>query len=488
MKNPQMLKIFLVFILSTAYIFSFSHFGASAYNQIFKDSAQFGENTTIGSLDIEGQSKREVSTLLSEATEKWTQNTVLGITYKEGQMTVDNGIFNFQREKTVVSLLSGKKNKAVVSVDKDSLLEDLYDMSLSLASTTLDIDRLANDLAVSAEFLTEGTKTLELENYIDGDVGEDEVIAEATVNVGDAATAIKELIPLIQPMEVKGETQFSLLQKMSELEGKKYNSDTLSRLATAIYGVVLPTNFTILERNISDQLPGYAKLGFEAHIDSEIGHDLVFANTNDHAYRVELQVEGKKLKATLKGQSFLNSYEVKTTDEKRYTPKTIKQYSDELAPAAMQVKKDGKDGITVKVLRRIESSAGDLRRRKPYLKISMHRFIELKYMDWNSKKSFHLLLILIMKMPLMRRPRTRKKTIKGLTKTLGRIRGNQRMNRPMMPVGIAIGQKTIRTSKKVNKMVIKMVIKLRVIVSRKRVDTPNMWKIPTFPKNKVKQG
>ncbi|MFJ7851011.1 VanW family protein [Peribacillus sp. NPDC097206] len=360
MKNPQMLKIFLVFILSTAYIFSFSHFGASAYNQIFKDSAQFGENTTIGSLDIEGQSKREVSTLLSEATEKWTQNTVLGITYKEGQMTVDNGIFNFQREKTVVSLLSGKKNKAVVSVDKDSLLEDLYDMSLSLASTTLDIDRLANDLAVSAEFLTEGTKTLELENYIDGDVGEDEVIAEATVNVGDAATAIKELIPLIQPMEVKGETQFSLLQKMSELEGKKYNSDTLSRLATAIYGVVLPTNFTILERNISDQLPGYAKLGFEAHIDSEIGHDLVFANTNDHAYRVELQVEGKKLKATLKGQSFLNSYEVKTNDEKRYTPKTIKQYSDELAPAAMQVKKEGKDGITVKVLRRIESSSGDL--------------------------------------------------------------------------------------------------------------------------------
>ncbi|MGE7119994.1 VanW family protein [Peribacillus sp. NPDC046944] len=360
MKNPQMLKIFLVFILSTAYIFSFSHFGASAYNQIFKDSAQFGENTTIGSLDIEGQSKREVSTLLSEATEKWTQNTVLGITYKEGQMTVDNGIFNFQREKTIVSLLSGKKNKAVVSVDKDSLLEDLYDMSLSLASTTLDIDRLANDLAVSAEFLTEGTKTLELENYIDGDVGEEEVIAEATVNVGDAATAIKELIPLIQPLEVKGETQFSLLQKMSELEGKKYNSDTLSRLATAIYGVVLPTNFTILERNISDQLPGYAKLGFEAHIDSEIGHDLVFANTNNHAYRVELQVEGKKLKATLKGQSFLNSYEVKTTDEKRYTPKTIKQYSDELAPAAMQVKKDGKDGITVKVLRRIESSAGDL--------------------------------------------------------------------------------------------------------------------------------
>ncbi|MFJ7637419.1 VanW family protein [Peribacillus sp. NPDC097225] len=360
MKNPQMLKIFLVFILSTAYIFSFSHFGASAYNQIFKDSAQFGENTTIGSLDIEGRSKREVSTLLSEATEKWTQNTVLGITYKEGQMTVDNGIFHFQTEKTVVSLLSGKKNKAVVSVDKDSLLEDLYDMSLSLASTTLDIDKLANDLAVSAESLTEGTKTLELENYIDGDVGEDEVIAEATVNAGDAAMAIKELVPLIQPLEVKGETQFSLLQKMSELEGKKYNSDTLSRLATAIYGVILPTNFTILERNISDQLPGYAKLGFEAHIDSEIGHDLVFANTNDHAYRVELQVEGKKLKVTLKGPSFLNSYEVKATDEKRYTPKTIKQYSDELAPDAIQVKKEGKDGITVKILRHIESSSGDL--------------------------------------------------------------------------------------------------------------------------------
>ncbi|MFJ7744236.1 VanW family protein [Peribacillus sp. NPDC097295] len=360
MKNPQLLKIFLVFILSTAYIFSFSHFGAAAYNQIFKDQGQFGDNTTIGSLDISGQSKREVSTILTEAVDQWTRNTVLDITYKESKMTVDNGIFTFQVDKTIASLLSNKKNTAVVTVNTESLQEDLYDMSLALASTSLDIDRLAKDLAVSAEFLTEGSKTLALENYIDGDTGEDEVVAEATVNLGKAAAAFKDLIPLIQPIKIDAETQFSLLQKMSELDGKKYNSDTLSRLATAVYGVVLPTNFTILERNISNQLPGYAELGFEAHVDSEIGHDLIFANTNDSAYRIELQVEGKKLKATLKGQSFLNSYEVKTTDEKRYTPKTIKQYSDELAPAAMQVKQEGKEGITVKVLRRIESSSGDL--------------------------------------------------------------------------------------------------------------------------------
>lgn len=82
MKNPQMLKIFLVFILSTAYIFSFSHFGASAYNQIFKDQGQFGDNTTIGSLNISGKSKQEASTLLTNAAEKWAEKTVLDITYK----------------------------------------------------------------------------------------------------------------------------------------------------------------------------------------------------------------------------------------------------------------------------------------------------------------------------------------------------------------------------------------------------------------------
>lgn len=360
MKNPQMLKIFLVFILSTAYIFSFSHFGASAYNQIFKDQGKFGDNTTIGSLDISGESKREASMLLTNASEKWAEKTVLDITYKESKMTVDNEIFTFQTDKTIDSLLSNQKNIAIVSVNSDALLEDIYDMALSLASASLDKDKLAKDLAVSAEFLTEGSKTLELENYIDGDTGEDEVIAESTVNLGKAASAMEELISMIQPIEVKAETQFSLLQKMSELDGKTYNSDTLSRLATAIYEAVLPTNFSIIERNISNQLPGYAELGLEAHVDSEIGHDLVFANTNDATYRIELQVEGKKLKATLKGQSFLNTYEIKTTDEKRYSPKTIKQYSDELAPAAMQVKKEGKDGITVKVLRRIESSSGDL--------------------------------------------------------------------------------------------------------------------------------
>ena len=58
MKNQQLLKIFLVLILSTAYIFSFSHFGASAYEQL-THVGEFGENTKIGSLDVSEKIKKK---------------------------------------------------------------------------------------------------------------------------------------------------------------------------------------------------------------------------------------------------------------------------------------------------------------------------------------------------------------------------------------------------------------------------------------------
>ena len=171
---------------------------------------------------------------------------------------------------------------------------------------------------------------------------------------------MKELTTLIKTLEIKGQSQFSLLAKMEELAGKSYSSDVLSRLATAIYEVILPTNFTILERNISEELPSYAELGVEASINPSLNHDLVFSNTNDMTYQMNLAVKGNQLEVSLIGPSFLNKYEIIKSKEQRYTPKTIKQYSAQLPTNTMQVVEEGKEGMEIKVTRKVITNNGKI--------------------------------------------------------------------------------------------------------------------------------
>ena len=55
--------------------------------------------------------------------------------------------------------------------------------------------------------------------------------------------------------------------------------------------MILPTNFSIIERNISEELPDYAELGFEAKVNPEKNKDLVFSNGNESSYKIHNKSE-----------------------------------------------------------------------------------------------------------------------------------------------------------------------------------------------------
>ena len=74
-RNKQSIKLFLILILCSVYIFSFSHFGAFAYDTFFNKNGSFDEGTMIGNVDISGQTKPEASTLLNEKWTNWQNET-----------------------------------------------------------------------------------------------------------------------------------------------------------------------------------------------------------------------------------------------------------------------------------------------------------------------------------------------------------------------------------------------------------------------------
>jgi hypothetical protein len=359
-KNQPMMKIFLTLILSTAYIFSFSHLAAFAYDRLVHQGDVWGQGTKIGSINVSGKTSQQVALQLEQAVKKWTSENRVTFTYKEKNMKVDNSMFQFRNEETIGRLKSGQKNLAAVKLDQNKLEDAVYDTSISLSSQKLDFDKLSQDLLVSAAMLEGGQYTFHLENYVSGSSKEHEVITKAEIKAGKDEKELKEIVKRLGKTEIHGQTQFSLLNTLKNAKAEKFSSDALSRVASGIYRAILPTNFAVVERNISRELPSYARLGYEARADTGNDMDLVVANMNDTAYSLYFSVRNHTLIVTLKGQAFLNKYSILEMDKKKYPPSTVQQFSALLSTGERTVKEQGKDGQEVKIVRKIFNESGKL--------------------------------------------------------------------------------------------------------------------------------
>lgn len=82
MRNPQTAKLFLVLFFCTVFLFSFSHFGAKAFDK-FTSEDTFENNTRISKIDLSGLSKAEALNLLIKKQKEWYENTTITFQYKE---------------------------------------------------------------------------------------------------------------------------------------------------------------------------------------------------------------------------------------------------------------------------------------------------------------------------------------------------------------------------------------------------------------------
>jgi hypothetical protein len=255
-KNKQIIKLFFVLLFCTAFIFSSSHFGAQAYENIKKDV-----------------NKKSPETSNSLNTEKPQSNP------------------------------SVTKNIGSETVKKEMILNQ----------SIVKMDDIPDDLQA---FLEHGSK-----------------------------------------IEIPEKSTFSLLEFVQKNKLEKLDSDTLSLIASGIYQSILPTNFSIEERNIGNSLPKNVSPGFEAKFNFDQNDDLAFSNPNKSKYFIVLAIVNRNLKVTLRGEEFPYHYKI-TENEQSFKPKTIIQYSPLLPPGKVKVTTSGKVGNLVKVYKDVYQ--GDL--------------------------------------------------------------------------------------------------------------------------------
>jgi hypothetical protein len=177
------------------------------------------------------------------------------------------------------------------------------------------------------------------------------IIAEATVNLGETPEDLQTFVETVSKIDIPTQTNFSLLEFVKKKKLGTMNSDSLSMIATGIYQAILPTNFSIGERNIGSTLPAYANLGFAAKVNAAENEDLAFSNPNNTNFALYLQLNNNTLTVALKGKKLPYDYKIAAKQALQLEPKTIIQYSPLLSPAQTKVMDPGKNGQSIKVYR-----------------------------------------------------------------------------------------------------------------------------------------
>ncbi|WHZ01905.1 G5 domain-containing protein [Neobacillus sp. YX16] len=349
--NQQFIKLFVVLFLSTAFIFSFSHFGAKAFEGMTNDGNISG-GTMIGFLDISGKTDSEAIALLEESYIEWVQNTKMGLEYSEKMVPLDLNFLHLDASKTVASIKGGKKNPAIIEIDMLQLEEQLQIIFPEIDTRELELTKLTADINNRASQFEKGSFTFNLtRDYLLTAVNKDVVISEAVIELKIIPTDLETIISNNPSIAIGEETIFSLLELAKEQ--KIETSSSLNIIATGIYQAILPTDFIIAERNISSELPVYAEVGYEAMVNYENGADLVIRNPNKTKYNLALQLENGKFKVSLIGESLFYDYVISKKDEQQIKAKTIVQYSPLLDSGDTKVQKPGKNGVIIKVFRDI---------------------------------------------------------------------------------------------------------------------------------------
>ncbi|MGD6853803.1 G5 domain-containing protein [Bacillus infantis] len=349
MKSQQIVKLSIVLILCTAYIFSFSKFGAMAFNNAVNPNEAFENGTIIADTDISGLDPSGAMEKVAGKTAEWVGGTKLVLKYKEKETTLPSDLFTFDLEQSISSAVSGGENLLIANIEESDIKNTLAGISPDLASESFEFSRFKSDLLLYPSALQSGEHAIKLENYLPLQE-EAATLSEAVLKDEQTAKDLADWAKRFPKIEILPQSTFSLLKFLEE-SNVTYNEQSLGAVASTIYKAVMPTNFTFAERHIGRNLPDYAEPGFEAKVSKDKNMDLIIANPNDQAYTLEFSYNDSLFYTALKGQSLVYSYNIQLKDKEAFKPKTVVQFDAKLRFGEQRTAVEGVDGMLIKVYR-----------------------------------------------------------------------------------------------------------------------------------------
>ncbi|PKG21683.1 G5 domain-containing protein [Niallia nealsonii] len=355
-------KIFIGLFLATFIIFSFTHLGALAYQKITKEKT-YKANTMVAAINISGLTKRAAKELVEMRFKEWQTNKEFSLQYKEKTVQFSPSLLTLNVSNTLDNIKEGQTNDLLLSINKVVLQTELAKFK-SLPITSLQENQLFADVVEEGQTLDKKTSSYSLVDYLsEGELGK-EVLAKTEIPIASNELEVEKTLAEMGKIDILPSSSFSLLKMLEDLEQQSISEDTASLIAAGIYGVVLPTNFAVTERNIGNALPTNVKPGYEAKASVAEKMDLSFTNSNQKSYQIQFKVKDNTLYVELKGETFASLYKVYTENKKELEPKTVIQFDSSLKKGEVKVINKGKNGLTIDVIKETLSSKGEVLKRE----------------------------------------------------------------------------------------------------------------------------
>ncbi|MCM3360704.1 MULTISPECIES: VanW family protein [Bacillaceae] len=354
--DKKTFTLFIRLFIATFFLFGGTSLGVYAFQKADKEEL-YPINTSVAGISIGGLTELEAKNMLENHLIGWKANAIYEFQYKEKTVQISNDIFVFDVEETLKNITENSANDFVVNVREEVLQTELEQYN-SFSMEDIDIDLFKSALLEAASIL-QVDKKIAVEEYFASYVSGKDLLNTVEMTVPDQIEELESVIPTIKEITILPKTTFSLLGLLEDVNQKGAKDETVSILATGIYQLVLQTNFDIRERTISKELPDYVDVGYEAKASFRSQLDLRFTNPNEHAYLIALKVEENQLILQLKGQEFPNRYEIVIEEKEEYEPKTIVQFDSLLEGDQVKVKQEGKNGISVGVIKEVLDKNGD---------------------------------------------------------------------------------------------------------------------------------
>ncbi|MBE4908156.1 VanW family protein [Bacillus luteolus] len=348
MRNLRELKLLAALVVCTGYIFSFSHFGAFAYESVFSDGNKFDVGTMIGPVDISNLTKEEAISKIENEIHNWGTLTQLTLKNKENDQVINTSLFSFSITESVSNARNGKQSPLLVALLDEHLISALQEVAEDSLIERLELNELQSELEQIAEELQPGSYSFELLHY-GANNDEFEVVAESIVGTSTYHNDISNMLTSLANINVPAQGTFSLLETINELGIGNVSTDSLSIVGSALYKAILLTNFDILERHASRELPVYAELGYEARILPN-QKDFVFYNPNTTDYSINFELFEDRLYVSVSGSPFIYGYQV-MMETRAFNPRTILQYKSSVPVGETVVQTEGTKGFLVPVYR-----------------------------------------------------------------------------------------------------------------------------------------
>ncbi|KYD32809.1 VanW family protein [Parageobacillus toebii] len=349
MRQVAAVKLFFVIAICTIYLISFSQIGALAYETFFKETDRLPEGTMVGPISVANKTKLEALQAIEKRVNEWKANATIPVAYQEKKGEIPASLFTFQIEQSERQMVAGRPSPLLVQFDVQAFSKTIKKLLPSSLASSINLEKLQNDVTNIAASLQIPSQPVDLAAYVSRSNETMQPVSAATLKFWKRPAPLLEWISANPTIEIKGKSIFSLAEYVKETSGS-LSSEEMSMIASAVYQTILPTNFTVLERHTSRELPDGITIGYEAKVDGG-NRDLQFYNPNTTAYTLKFRVEKNRLHVTLFGLPFAYKYVVKVGDIEYFKPRTVVQYSPLLRPGERQLKQSGKRGMLVKVKR-----------------------------------------------------------------------------------------------------------------------------------------